>query len=72
MTTLRESLDELIRKFGLKLDGALSSLDDDIAEREERPDYSEGSGYRGTAALPERHPLRDEDIVEMFGTLREG
>jgi hypothetical protein len=70
---LRESLDKLRKEYGLALDRQINLLDEDIAEREEESqDLEEGSGY-GRGRIPIEHDLvTDDEVREMFSTLREG
>lgn len=70
---LRESLDKLRKEYSLALDRQINLLDEDIAEREEESqDLEEGSGY-GRGWIPVKHDLvTDDEVREMFSTLREG
>ena len=69
---LRESLSKLHVEYGLDLAYEIGRLDEDISERSEgSPDSEEGSGY-----WRDRTPVRlevttDDDVREMFRTLRE-
>lgn len=70
---LRESLDKLRNEYGLDLKYQIERLDEDIAEREEGSrNLEEGSGY-SRDRTPVRHDLvTDDEVREMFRTLREG
>lgn len=73
LVELRESLDKLHKEYGLALERQIKLLDGDIAEREEETrDTEEGSGY-GRSGVPIRHDVvTDDEVREMFSTLREG
>lgn len=73
LTGLRESLDKLRNEYGLNLKYQIDLLDEDIAEREEGSrNLEEGSGY-WRDRTPVRHDLvTDDEVREMFRTLREG
>jgi hypothetical protein len=69
---LRQSLSKLCVEYGLDLAYEIDRLDEDISERSEgSPDSEEGSGYwRGQT--PVRLDITtDDDVREMFRTLRE-
>jgi hypothetical protein len=70
---LRESLDKLRNQYGLDLEYQIEMLDEDIAEREqESRNLEEGSGY-WQDRTPVRHDLvTDDEVRQMFRTLREG
>jgi hypothetical protein len=70
---LRGSLDKLRNEYGLDLKYQIELLDEDIAEREEgSPNLKEGSGY-WQDRTPARHDVvTDDEVREMFRTLREG
>ena len=73
LTGLRESLDKLRNEYGLDLEYQIELLDGNIAEREEGSrNLEEGSGY-WRDRTPVRHDLvTDDEVREMFWTLREG
>jgi hypothetical protein len=73
MAELRESLDQLAKEFGLDLVYDIERLDEQMAEREgEDPEdrYSGGTGFSRSAGATEQQVVTDEDIRQMFGTLR--
>jgi len=69
---LKESLGTLSGEFGLDLSRATRSLDDYIDERDQRYDDDDRNGYNGPATRPQQEFVSDEDIAQMFGSLREG
>lgn len=73
MMGLRESLDKLRNEYGLDLEYEIDMLDEEIAEREEGSrNLEEGSGY-WRELTPVQHDLvTDDEVREMFRTLREG
>ncbi len=73
LTGLRESLDRLSTEYGLDLEYEIRRLDEDIAEREEGSrNHEEGSGH-WRDRIPVRQDLvTDDQVREMFWTLREG
>jgi hypothetical protein len=73
LTAFRDSLDKLRNEYGLDLEYQIERLDEDIAEREERsPNLEKGSGY-GRDRTPVRQDLiTDDEVREMFRTLRDG
>lgn len=70
---LRESLGKLRDQYGLDLEYEIEMLDEDIAEREqESRNPEEGSGD-WQDRTPVRHDLvTDDEVCQMFRTLREG
>jgi hypothetical protein len=73
LTGLRVSLDQLRNEYGLDLEYQIERLDEDIAEREEgRRDLDEGSGYGRDRTIVRREIVTDDEVREMFRTLREG
>lgn len=72
LTGLRESLDKLRKEYGLDLEYVIDRLDEDIAEREDRPNtLEEGSGFSRNRTLVAHQVVTDDDVREMFRTLRE-
>jgi hypothetical protein len=73
LVELRESLDKLQSEYDLPLDRHIKLIDEDIAEREwENDDPQEGSGY-GRGGVHVTHDLAtDDEVREMFSTLRDG
>jgi len=73
LSALKDSLEELSKKFGLDFSRAITRLDDDIAERNDRtPDDDERGTYSGRAASTHQEVISDDDIAQMFSTLHEG
>ncbi len=73
LTGLRDSLSKLHTEHGLALKYEIERLDEDIAERQdELEDPEDGSGF-SQDRTPLRHDLvTDDQVREMFRTLREG
>lgn len=72
LNELRTSLSELTQQYGLDFARMLSSIDDAMAERNEREPEYEGGGFPGGHRQAERAEVVTEDEVrEMFRTLRE-
>jgi hypothetical protein len=74
MIDLRETLGQLVTRYGLNLGSTLSYLDDEIAERiEPEPDYDSESGRGGSfrSSPGDQSTTTEEDVREMFGSLRE-
>jgi hypothetical protein len=70
---LRESLDELSKKYGLDFASTIRSLDEDIAERDDSREYEgEEYSYRGGSGGTYQEAVSDEDVAEMFNTLHNG
>lgn len=72
MTELRDSLDQLSKRYGFNFQYDISRLDEEIAEREEDNDRREGSGLgAGDRARTSSHNVTDEDVRQLFATLSE-
>jgi len=72
VTGLRESLDTLSKKYSLDFDYVIDRLDEDIAEREARPlDLEEGSGFSRNRMTVPHQVVTDDEVREMFRTLRD-
>lgn len=72
LTGLRESLDKLSKEYGLELKYVIDRLEEDIAEREAQPrDLDEGSGFPQNRPPVPHQVVTDEEVREMFRTLRE-
>jgi hypothetical protein len=72
MTGLRESLSKLSAEYGLDFEYAIERLDEDIAERGEEHPHEGGSGYSRDQTPPLHDLVTDDQVREMFRTLREG
>ncbi|MDP2132059.1 MAG: hypothetical protein Q8J99_00445, partial [Sulfuritalea sp.] len=73
LNELHGSLKDLNEHFGVDLARTIASIESDIAEREERIRYDddEGGGFsRGSNPSP-ADLVTEDDIREMFKTLRE-
>ena len=71
MAELRESLDQLAKEFGLDFAYDIERLDEQMAEREDPEDrYSGGAGFSRSVGATDQQVVTDEDIRQMFGTLR--
>ena len=70
MRELRDSLARLGDKAGYDFSYEMERLDEDIAEREEKPEsLSEGNGIPGSATLTLHEVVTDDDVRQMFSTL---
>lgn len=70
LNDLRSSLSELTQQHGLDFSRAISWIDEAIAERDERePEYERG-GHSGRSAVDHGEVVTEEDVREMFRTLR--
>ncbi len=70
LNELRTSLSELTQQYGLDFSRTLSSIDDAISERNEREPEYEGGGYSGRAAAEHSEVVTEDEVREMFRTLR--
>jgi len=73
LEALRGSLEELGERFGIDFTGTIASIESEISEHEERShdDGGEGGGFsRGSLASPADF-ITEDDVKEMFKTLRE-
>ena len=68
---LKDSLEELVNKYGLDLEDAIRTLEEAIAEREDTRDDDERS-FGGGDGIVYQEMLSDDDISQMFSTLRDG
>lgn len=70
LSGLKESLEELEKKYGFDFKSSISSIEDDIAEREQRSydDDDRPRSYGGSNVKPDF--TTDEDVIQMFDTLR--
>lgn len=69
---LRDYLDELGKEFGLDFLTAIERIDDDIASLDEsQPEYDEGEGLLRSSGRSGEDRTSDEDVTQMFETLRE-
>lgn len=67
---LRTSLSELTQQYGIDFSRTISSIDDAIAERyESEPEY-EGGSYSGRSAAEHAEVVTEDEVREMFKTLR--
>jgi len=70
LAELRSSLADLSARFGIDFSSAISSIEDEIAEREQRESDYESGGFSGRP-LPEAEEVgTDDDVRQMFQTLR--
>jgi hypothetical protein len=71
IVVLRDSLEQLSTEFGLDFARHLENLDEQIAEREVPDDeYTGGTGVSTSVGAVDLE-VTDEDIRQMFSTLRE-
>jgi hypothetical protein len=72
LNELRTSLSELTRQFGLEFSHILSSIDEAIAERNERgpEDEGEGEGSSWSPPADRAEVVTEDEVREMFRTLR--
>lgn len=70
---LRGSLKELNERFGVDFAGTIASIESDIADREERTrdDDDEGGGFSRRSNPSPADPVTEDDVRQMFRTLRE-
>jgi hypothetical protein len=71
MSELKDSLEELVKKYGLGLEGAIYKLEEEIAEREEGHDYDDERSFGGGRPIRHQEVMSDEDVSQMFSTLRD-
>jgi len=72
LMAMRESLDKLGKNYGLEFEYVIGRLGEDIAEREARPrDLKEGSGFSRNRTTVPHQVVTDDEVREMFRTLRE-
>jgi hypothetical protein len=70
LNDLRSSLSDLTQQHGLDFSRAISWIDEEIIERDEREPEYEGGGHSGRSALDHAEVVTEEDVREMFRTLR--
>jgi len=70
LNELRISLSELTQEYGLDFSLMLSSIDEAIAERNEREPEYEGGGSSGTPPAERVEVVTEDEVREMFRTLR--
>lgn len=70
LNELRTSLSELAQQYGLDFSGMLSSIDQSIAERNEREPEYEGGGSFGSPPAERAEVVTEDEVREMFKTLR--
>jgi hypothetical protein len=70
MRDLRRALSSLSDKSGVDFTTVIDRLDDEIAEREDRPSFAEGGDFDYRSSLVEPD-VSDEEVREMFQTLRD-
>ena len=71
LSTLRDSLDELVNKHGLDLEYALGRVEEELAELDETQESNAERNFAGGRSLRHEEAMPDEDVAEMFNTLRE-
>ena len=70
LNELRNSLNELTQQYGLDFARMLSSIDDAVAERDEgEPEYEDG-GASGSPPGERDEVMTEDEVREMFSTLR--
>ena len=73
LTGLRDSLSKLHTEHGLALQYQIERLDEDIAERQDGwEDPEDGSGFSRDRTPVQHDLVTDDQVREMFWTLREG
>lgn len=70
LNELRTSLSELTQQYGLDFARMLSSIDEAIAERNEREPGYEGGGSSGSPPGERAEVVTEDEVREMFSTLR--
>jgi hypothetical protein len=71
LSGLKESLEELEKKYGFDFKSSISSIDDDIAEREERSYDDDDDRPRSySSSKAKLDTTTDDDVAQMFDTLR--
>ena len=70
LNDLRSSLSELTEQHGLDFSRAISWIDEAITERDEREPEYEGGDHSGRSAVDHAEVVTEEDVREMFRTLR--
>jgi division protein CdvB (Snf7/Vps24/ESCRT-III family) len=71
LNELRTSLSELTQQYGVDFSGMLSSIDEAIAERNEREPEYEGGGSSWNPPAERADVVTEDEVREMFRTLRE-
>jgi len=71
LNDLRTSLTELAQQYGLDFARTIASIDETISEREEREPEYEGGGYSRSATAGQAEVVTEDEVREMFKTLRE-
>lgn len=70
LTDLRTSLSELAQQFGLDFSHTLTSIDEAIAERNEREPEDEGGSSSWSPTAEQTEVVTEDEVREMFKTLR--
>ncbi|MDE2253403.1 MAG: restriction endonuclease [Betaproteobacteria bacterium] len=70
LNELRNSLNELTQRYGLDFARILSSIDQAIAERDEREPEYESGGSSGSPLGERAEVVTEDEVREMFSTLR--
>jgi hypothetical protein len=68
---LRDALQEMQTKFGIDFSQEVCELDEQIYEEEPSDDFRGGSWHSSSLDRAEREHFTDDDIRQMFGTLRD-
>lgn len=68
---LKDSLEGLVKKYGLGLEDAICKLEEEIAEREEPRDYDDERSFGGGRTIMQQEVMSDDDVSQMFSTLRD-
>jgi hypothetical protein len=71
MVELNASLQELVTKYGLRLEDSIHRLESEIADREEERSYDEEGPFGGGSSIVNQEVMSDDDVSEMFSTLRD-
>lgn len=72
LADLKGSLEELVKRYGLNLEEAVDLLEYKIAEHDERSeDYGGNQDIGGGRLGRHQEVMSDEDVSEMFNTLRD-
>lgn len=68
---LKNSLEELVKTYGLGLESAIRKLEEEIAEREEAVDYDDERSFGGGRSITHQEVMSDDDVIQMFSTLQD-
>ena len=71
LVILRDVLDEIVDKYSLDLESAFARVEEKLVELDEIRELEAERSFGGGHSIEHKEEMSDEDVAEMFNTLRE-